>query len=326
MMRNMSITIIIPVKPGGRVTAAERLGNLVSPDAPIEILIAEGSCPSRQRNEAVRAASSDIIYFLDDDSLVPPDFQERLTQRFTDPDVAAVGGPSLSPDSDTLLQKCFSLIFSSFIGGGGMRNRYRKHGKVRIADDSELILCNLAFRKEIFQGFGGFDERLYPNEENELMERVVASGLKLVHDPDLAIYRSHRPSVRAFIKQLFGYGRGRGEQTLLTGNLRPATLVPPVFVMYLLSLMISPLGVYSLPLLCYVLTICFCSVFDSWRGGRALFVLYLPWLYPIFHCCYGAGFLWGITSFRWRQPRLFPPVAIRCVRHLPIGQHIESEG
>jgi len=163
-----TFTFIIPVKPGGYVAALDPLRRLTSSPYKFEILIAEGCSPSRQRNSAAQDARGEILYFLDDDSQVAPDCLDTCTTIFAEPTVAVVGGPSLTPTTDTPLQQLFGLALSSLFGAGGMRNRYRRIGDVRDTSDKELILCNLALRRNIFLESGGLDERLYPNEENEL--------------------------------------------------------------------------------------------------------------------------------------------------------------
>jgi hypothetical protein len=179
-----------------------------------------------------------------------------------------------------------------------MRNRYRKSGRVRSTGDQELILCNLSFRRDIFQEFGGFDERLYPNEENELMERMVKCGKKLIHDPELAILRSHRPTLTAFCRQLFSYGRGRGEQTILSGIIKPITFIPSLFILYLLCLPFLQNPVYYLPLLCYLFIVISVSLYHMAISGRIKSALLLPVIFPFFHVCYGIGLLRGLVRPR----------------------------
>ena len=301
MNETPAVSIIIPVKPGGRVSALAALRAVDYPLPFLEVLVAEGRQPSRQRNRAAAAATGEILYFLDDDSQVLPGFLRRAVRHYDDPCVVAAGGPSLTPETDSPLQHSFALAFASVIGGGGMRNRYRRTGEVRVTCDRELILCNLSFRRELFLACGGFDERLYPNEENELMERIRRGGGKLIHDPDLAVRRSQRPTLKAFRRQLFGYGRGRGEQTVLSGSVKPITFVPSLFFIYLLLLPLAHKTVYYLPLLCYLLMIVVTAVFEGVRTGRARSALLLPVVFPLFHLCYGLGMLWGLVSCRWKK-------------------------
>lgn len=292
------ISIIIPVKPGGRVRAIEALRRADYPDDAFEVLVAEGTRPSRQRNLAAGEAAGDILFFLDDDSMTCPGFLRRTAGHFGDGTVAAVGGPSLTPESDSRLSQSFGLALSSLFGGGGVRNRYRRSGSLRETGDHELILCNLAMDAAAFREAGGFDERLYPNEENELLVRMQRKGLKLLHDPELAVHRSQRPTFRAFIRQLFGYGRGRAGQILLGGGCGAATFIPPLFLVYLASLPFIHLPVYYLPLLCYLVTgLCAAlgAMFRTGKGGAALMLLFVI---PTLHLCYGAGIIRGLAGFR----------------------------
>jgi glycosyltransferase involved in cell wall biosynthesis len=291
-------SIIIPVKPGGEVKALESVQKVDFPVEHVEILVVEGRAPSRQRNVGVREAQGEIVCFLDDDSLVTTDYLARLAAHYEDGTVAAVGGPSLTPDSDSLLQRVFGQAFASLVGGGGVRNRYRKVGTVRACRDNELILCNLSFRRDILLAYGGFDERLYPNEENELMDRLVRDGQRLIHDPDLAVIRSQRASWRAFVRQLFGYGQGRGEQTRLAGISTLIPFLPLFFLVYLLGIPILG-GIAWVPLLVYGVAVSVTAVMGSINMhniGGALLLLALP----LMHSAYGIGLLVGLVAPRFR--------------------------
>lgn len=284
------------------------------PSVSLEVLVAEGVRPSRQRNIAATESSGEIIFFLDDDSMVSRGFLSRVVRHFEDPEVSVVGGPSLTPDSDSALQHAFSMVFASIFGGGGMRNRYRMTGDVRRSCDSELILCNLAFRRETFLAHGGFDERLYPNEENELLERITRGGGVLIHDPILSVHRSQRPNLRAFCRQLFGYGRGRGRQTVISGVVRPITFIPSIFFIYLLLLPLVNKAVYYIPLLCYLILVVMTAVFEGLKSGRPRSALFLPLLFPLFHLCYGFGMISGLCSSAKDVPRDNSEVNVRRVK------------
>jgi hypothetical protein len=291
-------SIIIPVKPGLVPTALTALRAVDYPADRYEVFVAEGCRPSRQRNRAAAVATGEILYFLDDDSMVPPDCLARLAGHFATPAVAVVGGPSLTPATDTPWQQAFGAALSSLAGGGGVRNRYRQSGGLRATDDSELILCNLSFRRAVYLANGGLDERLYPNEENELMDRLRKAGHVLLHDPQLAVRRSQRPHLRAFIRQLFTYGRGRAEQTILSRRVSLASLVPAAFVVYLLLLPWLGLAAAG-PLALYAALVALTALGTlpgaGWGGaGRLLLVM------PLLHVCYGGGLLAGLCRPRFR--------------------------
>ena len=299
---NHTISIIIPVKPGGTVRALVPLRAATYPADRYEVIIAEGRRPSCQRNRAAAAARGDILYFLDDDSLIEPDNLERLARHFTDPAAAAVGGPSLTPDGDSPLQQAFGLTLSSPLGGGSVRNRYRRTGMVRRTDDSELILCNLAFRKDVFIDSGGLDERLYPNEENELMDRLKAGGHALLHDPDLVVLRSQRATAGAYLRQLYTYGRGRGEQTRITRRGKIASFLPVFFLVYIITLLFSmPSWPVWCPLVGYLVLVSCQAVVAGCAARLVGSGLHLLWTLPALHLCYGAGMIAGLCCPRYER-------------------------
>jgi cellulose synthase/poly-beta-1,6-N-acetylglucosamine synthase-like glycosyltransferase len=297
----MKISIIIPVKPGGAVAALAGLKNL-EPDSPDhEVIIAEGKKPSRQRNMAAREASGDILYFLDDDALVVPDALKRIAACFAGQNVAAVGGPSLTPPGESIFQRTIAWALASRFGGGAVRNRYRSVGALRDTDDRELILCNLAFRRETYLSFRGLDERLYPNEENELIDRLIKSESRLLHDPGLIVTRSQRATLAAFIRQMKTYGRGRAEQTLISRSLSFKAIIPALFVIYVVMLpLFSWVWWYNLPAFVYLVAILINMAAAVQSDGLPL-AMRLPMVYTLLHFCYGAGFIAGLFSPRYNK-------------------------
>ncbi len=313
----MKISIVIPVKPGGAVVAITALKNL-APDSPdFEVIVAEGRRPSCQRNQAAKMAKGDILYFLDDDSLAVPDALKRIAACFKDEAVAVLGGPSLTPSEDSLFQRAVAWALSSSFGGGAIRNRYRSYGILRNTDDRELILCNLAFRKEVYLAYGGLDERLYPNEENELIDRLLASGARLLHDPEMFVKRSQRPNLAAFIRQMKGYGKGRAEQCLISRSMSFKAVLPALFALYSLSLpLFFPFWWYNLPALTYLVAI-FANMMIAVQGGGVLLALRLPLVYTLLHFCYGAGFITGLVAPRFTSGNGVPvEVTLKPLKNL----------
>lgn len=290
-------SIILPVKTGGYVAALDTLRQADLAGEAFEIILAEGHAPSCQRNLAAGVASGDVLYFLDDDSCIDPGNLQLCRTAMADERVAVVGGPSLTPPSDGRLQRLIGLALASVIGSGSVRNRYRSCGAVRETTEKELILCNLIIRRSVFLEMGGFDERLYPNEENELMDRIRSAGFKLLHVPLMVVQRSQRPTVLAFARQMFAYGRGRAQQTILSGSVSIVSFIPLLFNIYLLLLpfaaIIHPL--FMVPLGVYVLVIVSATMY-SMAATRNLETCGLLLLFPLMHVVNGCGLLRGLLG------------------------------
>lgn len=237
-----TVTIIIAARPDeSEVRAVAAARRLDYPAEKLEIILARGKQPSVQRNTAMRAARGELIYFLDDDSVPDTQNLRRAVELFKASEVKMAGGPSLCPPGAPVIEQAFALVMGSFLAFGPSSARYRSIGIRRASSEKELILCNLIARKDAVLELGGFNEALYPNEENALMDELQKRGGRLLYDPDLIAYRRPRPTFAAFCKMLFNYGRGRAEQFRLHPTARSAAnFIPPLFCLFLVLLPFLP--------------------------------------------------------------------------------------
>ena len=307
-----SVTVIVPVQPGNWPT--EVIASIRQQTYPldrIQVIVVEGNQPSVQRNRAAAQATGEVFYFLDDDSVLPEGALIRALTWFNDPDVAVVGGPVLTSGRDTLLQQCFGAALGSLFGSFSSRNRFASRGFPRVSGEQEMISANMAVRAWIFHREGGFDERLYPNEECEFLNRLRAKGYRVVHDPALRAYRHQRENLRQFARQVFRYGRGRMEHFWVNPSFfNPIFLVPLVFVLYILTLPLS----YShwgmlafFPLLLYGALDMISSLLIVISNRSPAMLLIIPILFPVIHISYGVGLAWGIVSCWWKLKSMRMP-------------------
>lgn len=320
-----SLTVIIAARPGqADVNAVSAARALRYPPGKLEILVARGKQPSAQRNAAIKAARGEWIYFLDDDSVPHPDNLSRATALLQDPSVKMIGGPNCCPAEAPGLEKVFALVLASALAFGPSRARYAPVGQVRESSEKELILCNLLARRDALLELGGFNEALYPNEENALMDELQKRGGKLIYDPDFLVFRRPRSSLRAFARMLRTYGRGRAEQFRLHPTFGSAlNFVPPVFLVYLVALaglfvlfpkvgavLALPLGVYGLALAAQAGLL---AVNPPTQGARGvphlLRCLAATPLIVLTHVLYGFGFWRGLFT-PLAPPEKRPPVPV----------------
>jgi cellulose synthase/poly-beta-1,6-N-acetylglucosamine synthase-like glycosyltransferase len=311
-----SVTVLIAARPEQTQIKAVTASKLLaySPNKP-EILVARGKQPSVQRNVALKAAEGDLIYFLDDDSVPAPANLQIAVRHFQDEKVQMVGGPNLCPPDAPALEQVFALVLASWLAFGPSRARYAKVGELRTTSEKELILCNLVARRKAVLELGGFDEKLYPNEENALMDELQKRGGKLLYDPQLTVYRRPRSSLSAFVKMLKTYGRGRAEQFRVNPTPGSAlNLVPPLFCVYLVAvvvmLIVSPnYGRLALiPLLCYALAV-LAQVAVLARSGKLIYAIASLPLIVLTHLLYGYGFWRGLFT-KLSPPQAKPPMQV----------------
>lgn len=265
-----------------------------------EIISVSGTQPSVQRNAAVKVAKGEYLYFLDNDSLVGEKNLIYALELFSkNKKIGLIGGPSLTPDTDSFLQKNFGLILeSNFAVGGKIKSRYAAIGDVRETDEYELILCNMIIKKTVFNQVGGFKEHLYPNEENVLVNDILKLNYKVYYHPKIIVYRSQRENLQKFIKQMLVYGRGRAEETLtMPRTFNVMIFIPLGFVIYIFAcfvaifflnwkIVFSPLALYLLISVPFALQIS--------QKKHNLFSFFLAFkLFFIVHFFYGLGLIYG---------------------------------
>lgn len=305
------ISVIIPARDQQETALA--IAALKKADYPrdlLEVLLACGVSPSRQRNEAVKRSTGRILYFLDNDSEIEKSAFRKTAACFDKEGmgVGVVGGPNIWDGEESFWASLASMVLESLFVHGRMAARYRPLGQTRRVSEKELILCNLAVRRSVFQKVGGFNEVLYPNEENELLNRIEKAGYKLIYQPQVVVFRPRRQKLRELLRAFFYYGRGRMEQIRIEGVVPSLPFLAPLMLLiYLVVLYFYHPRLLFLPLALYT-GLAFGSAL-AFAGGRKkpYLAVFLPLLFFLAHLCYALGFIkgWG-TDFEgksWKRLR-----------------------
>lgn len=327
------ISVIIPVKPKGEFkTVVSALKEVLYPQKSVEVLVAYGHSPSRQRNEAAKIAKGEILYFLDNDSqiekralkrvvsvfsgrmipvevlqargfsLLPKWLSNLIVERFFSRtiykgEIGAVGGPNVWWRDEPFWASLSGIVLESFFAHSQMAARYRPIGSIHRASEKELILCNLAVRRDVFTKVGGFNEALYPNEENELLNRIEKAGYQLIYHPGILVFRPRRESFGEILSAFFHYGRGRMEQIRIEGVWQSLPLLTPLILfIYLLGLFFFHPWFAFLPLILYFGLGFGSALGFATRRRKPYLAIFLPSLFLIVHLGYALGLVYGLTT------------------------------
>jgi len=130
-------------------------------------------------NAAIAASTGEVIVRVDARCHVQPDHIVRVLRGLGDPSVGCVGGAALVLDRG-LFGSTYAIAFNSALLGPTVYRYRRSSGAV----DAAYLG---AWRRVDLDHLGGFDSRLLRNQDNELADRVRASGKTVLYDADLVV-------------------------------------------------------------------------------------------------------------------------------------------
>lgn len=263
--------------------------------------------PGKKRDIGIKNSNSEIIAFIDDD--VYPDscwLSSTISIFENDENVAAVGGPAVTPENDTFLQKISGYIYSSFLGGGSYRYRYVPQ-PLRAVEDYPS--CNLIIRKDILDKIGGFNTEFWPGEDTVICLKIVKNlKMKIIYSPDVLVYHHRRNFPTGHLKQIINYAMHRGYfvKKFPETSFRLSYFIPSFFVLYILSFII-PLFFFKNTIIIWTLPLFFYMLLLFIDGARVKnFFAALLTIAGIFitHITYGIYFIFGLLSKRLREENI----------------------
>ncbi|MGH8977322.1 MAG: glycosyltransferase, partial [Acidimicrobiia bacterium] len=149
-------------------------------------------------NRGAAAATGDVLVFLNNDTILLPDWLEPLLRRLRDvPETGVVGGRLVYADGR--LQEAGGVVFSDGSGANLGRNSPTPEASL-FAHVRNVDYCSgalLATPRELFERIGGFDARYRPAyyEDTDYCFTVRAHGLQVVCEPASVIV--HREGASA---------------------------------------------------------------------------------------------------------------------------------
>ena len=263
---------------------------------------------SKARNTGIKKINSDIIYFLDDDTFIEENNIKMLEDKFEQyPAIGVIGGPNITPPNSSRFQNISGFMLSTYLMTYRMSNRYLAKGIDRITDDKELILCNLAIKKDLLVKYNlEFNKYLHYNEENLLLEQLKQYNIKMLFVPKLKVYHYRRENMKLFLQQIYNSGKGRGIMSvIMPKSIKFYFFFPSLFVIYLLLLIptkitLTPLNIYLLITIYNILTIYF------FNKLKILDIALMFIISVLSHIFYGIGFIYGITEgIVWKIKKVF---------------------
>lgn len=195
--------------------------------------------PAEKRDWGANKARGEILAFIDDDAYPAGDWLENIIKNFSNPIIAGVGGPGVTPPMVSWREDASGWMSASPLGAGV--NTYRFFPSPRkFVDDHPSM--NLAVRRSDFLAVGGYDSHFWPGEDTKLcLDIVTKLKKKIIYDPEVLVYHHRRFLWKPHLRQngSFGLHRGFFARILPRTSFRPIYLGPSFMVLGLFYLAAS---------------------------------------------------------------------------------------
>jgi glycosyltransferase involved in cell wall biosynthesis len=154
---------------------------------PIRVIEGAGLGAGAARNLGWRAASHELIWFVDADCVARSDALDELLPHLEDPAVAAVSGSYDNARPDSLLAR---LIHEE------IQVRHARMG----TDVDFLATFDVLYRRAVLEALDGFDERYRKGQDAELSFRVREAGHHLRFERASRVAHFHEDHLGAYLR------------------------------------------------------------------------------------------------------------------------------
>lgn len=267
----------------------------------VKALVLPRMCRGEARNALAARARGRWLCFLDDDTLVPPGYFERLAALIrVSPGAVVFGGGQLMSREAGRFEAVVCALLASPWGAGPFTGRFSAVEGTRPAGPEKFILCNLTLDREFLRARGlAFEGHLTSAEENLLLNRMARAGARMVLSGDLNIVHRRREKLRAFAAQIFSSGRGRAQITLLSPAAFSAfTLLPPAALLGAAWAACCAPGLLGWGAAAYSAV---SFVVAAFSGSRPALKPAVFALFPALHVSYAVGWFCGALEGVWEK-------------------------
>lgn len=322
------LTVIVPICNEEKYIA-QCIESIVAQDFPkedLEVLLVDGMSTDRTRdivsgysaqypfihlldnpkkivpcamNIGIKAAKGDIIMRLDAHSFYQNDYFSVLTRRLIELGADNVG---VVCKTDVLNKTAKTLAIREVLGNKfGVGNSAFRTGITEVMEvDTVPFGC---WRREVFEKYGLYDERLVRNQDIELSKRIINGGGKICIVPDTYCTYLARETYAGLAKNNFGNGKWNILTVFYTHNMKSLSLRHFIPLLFVLGLIVPTLvGLFWHPALwltaavltAYLLALGTVSI--KLARQKHLNFFHLLWSFITLHCSYGWGSLMGLLS------------------------------
>ena len=256
-------------------------------------------------NSAIEVARGKYLIRMDAHSIPDRDYIKNCVHDLEAGLGDNVGGIwKIQPGANTWIAQAIAIAAAHPLGVGDAR--YRIGG---VAQEVDTVPFG-AFHRELIDKIGKYDETLLTNEDYEFNVRIRQSGGKVWMNPAIHSIYFARSTLKELSRQFWRYGYWKARMLLrYPETLRWRQLIPPLFVLVLVSLGLLSFGWYlarlSLAIIVILYTIVIFATGLQMSINRKIpsLVIGFPLAIATIHLSWGSALLWGLLV----KPRVNGP-------------------
>ena len=245
-------------------------------------------------NIGIKNSIGDYIIRLDAHSEYPKNYISESIRTIENVEADNVGGLALTKGKG-LIGTAFAKVLSSKFGVGN--SGFRTNAKSGYVDTVPFG----TYKKEAFEKYGYYDERLTRNQDYELNYRIRKMGGKIYLNSNIRLTYFCKNTQSGILKQSFE----NGKWNIITSKLCPGTMSIRHFIPLLFTLSLIGLPILGYVHFSFILMLLFelilyfgmAIVISLKSSGNTSELATLLILFPLFHISYGFGSLVGLLNF-----------------------------
>ncbi len=152
------------------------------------IRLNEKTDPGTARNIGIDKAKGDLIAFIDSDCIAAEGWLEKIHDAHQG-SYRVVGGSVRVGDGKVGL-----IAWAGYIAEF---REYLPQGEKR--EVAHIPTCNISYKRSIFDIYGCFNGRFYPQEDLVFNYMLSQKGEKLLFDPGITVFHHHRETFNEFM-------------------------------------------------------------------------------------------------------------------------------
>lgn len=246
-------------------------------------------------NLGIKESTADVVIILGAHSEVDNHFVAKNIETFSENESIMCTGGILENVYENKTSKIIGSAMSSSFGVGNAH--FRTGNKKGYVD----TVAFGAYKREIFDRVGLFNEELIRNQDDEFNYRITSAGYKIFLNPEIKCKYFVRASFNKLYKQYYQYGYWKVYVNVLHKTVTTSRqLVPAAFVSYLFVLLISLFLGFNL--FCFLslflgLYILMAFLMAFLKNSNPLIAIKIAYTFFILHFSYGVGYIKGIFDF-----------------------------